>query len=438
MKLLFAKTAEGVKFYPITIADGVIYKPATGDAVKLNEFLDSIDYSGKADKVSGATNGNFAGLDSNGNLTDSGYKASDFQAAGDYKTVQTAVADPTASGNAAAFIDSITQDTNGVITVTKKNVQNASAEQAGLMSSTDYSKLSALPTNSELETSLGGKADKVASATNGNFAGLDSNGNLTDSGSKASDFATAAQGGKADTAVQSVALEGGTNNGTVKLTVDGTATDNIAVTGLGSAAYENTTAFDAAGAAATAKSEVIGEATDASSASTIYGAKKKAEEEAAAVLGTSDDTASANTVYGAKAYADSLVVGGVIYKGTVNGTTSVLPTEGYKQGWEYAVTVAGTYAGKACDAGDFLIANKDYASGATAANDWDIKQGTVAVTNAGADLVIGTATQIATVEGVNITVKQVEDMTKIEAEACGDTSEYPDYSSLFTTPSAGE
>lgn len=93
---------------------------------------------------------------------------------------------------------------------------------------------------------ISGKADKVASATNGNFAGLDSNGNLTDSGSKASDFATAAQGAKADSAVQSVALAGGTNNGTVKLTVDGTATDNIAVTGLGTAAYKADTYFEPA------------------------------------------------------------------------------------------------------------------------------------------------------------------------------------------------
>ena len=53
-----------------------------------------------------------------------------------------------------------------------------------------------------------GKADKVASAVNGNFAGLDANGNLTDSGSKASDFATAAQGGKADTAIQGVKVNG--------------------------------------------------------------------------------------------------------------------------------------------------------------------------------------------------------------------------------------
>lgn len=45
-------------------------------------------------------------------------------------------------------------------------------------------------------------ANKVNLATNGDFAGLDSNGNLTDSGSKASDFATAAQGALADTAYQ--------------------------------------------------------------------------------------------------------------------------------------------------------------------------------------------------------------------------------------------
>ena len=38
-------------------------------------------HDGKADKVSGATSGNFAGLDGNGNLTDSGKKAADFAAA---------------------------------------------------------------------------------------------------------------------------------------------------------------------------------------------------------------------------------------------------------------------------------------------------------------------------------------------------------------------
>ena len=40
-----------------------------------------------------------------------------------YKVVQTAVSSPDASGSAAAFIDTISQDANGKITVTKKNVQ---------------------------------------------------------------------------------------------------------------------------------------------------------------------------------------------------------------------------------------------------------------------------------------------------------------------------
>lgn len=51
---------------------------------------------------------------------------------------------------------------------------------------------------------------------------------------------------KADTALQShqeVALASGTKNGTLKLTVNGTATDNIAVTGLGSAAYTESSAY---------------------------------------------------------------------------------------------------------------------------------------------------------------------------------------------------
>lgn len=48
-------------------------------------------------------------------------------------------------------------------------------------------------------------------------------------------------------AVQTVSLSSGTNNGTVKLTVDGTVTDNIAVKGLGSAAYTNSNAYATAG-----------------------------------------------------------------------------------------------------------------------------------------------------------------------------------------------
>ena len=81
---------------------------------KLNE--------GKAEKAASPTAGNFAGLDSSGNLTDSGKKPGDFAAASHTHT---------------------------------------------------------------------DKADKVKSAAAGHFAGLDSSGNPTDSGKKPSDFANA-------------------------------------------------------------------------------------------------------------------------------------------------------------------------------------------------------------------------------------------------------
>ena len=48
-------------------------------------------------------------------------------------------------------------------------------------------------------------------------------------------------------AVQTVTLASGTNNGTLKLTVDGKATDNIAVKGLGSAAHTNSSAYATSG-----------------------------------------------------------------------------------------------------------------------------------------------------------------------------------------------
>lgn len=161
------------------------------------------DVANKADKVSSATSGNFAGLDSNGNLTDSGSKASDFATAaqgalaetalqahqdisgkadksemsvvagtgndadkttitlksGTYATVltahqdisgkkdiQTAVTDPT-TGNSTStyeFIATISQNANGEITATKQAVRAASASQSGLMSAAHYSKVEAI------------------------------------------------------------------------------------------------------------------------------------------------------------------------------------------------------------------------------------------------------------------------------------------------------
>lgn len=117
----------------------------------------------KAEKVASPTAGNFAGLDANGNPTDSGKKPSDFAAANHTHTGKAdKVSSPTA-GNFAGL------DSSGNLT--------DSGKKPG-----DFAAASHTHTN---------KADKVKSATAGHFAGLDANGNLTDSGKKASDFANA-------------------------------------------------------------------------------------------------------------------------------------------------------------------------------------------------------------------------------------------------------
>ena len=52
---------------------------------------------------------------------------------GSYKVVQSAVSSPSASGTEISFIDTISQNANGVITATKKTVRDASASQSGVV-----------------------------------------------------------------------------------------------------------------------------------------------------------------------------------------------------------------------------------------------------------------------------------------------------------------
>jgi hypothetical protein len=59
----------------------------------------------------------------------------------------------------------------------------------------------------DLSAGLAIKANLVSGAVVGNFAGLDGDGDLIDSGSKTADFATAAQGATADTALQDITGE---------------------------------------------------------------------------------------------------------------------------------------------------------------------------------------------------------------------------------------
>lgn len=110
------------------------------------------------------------------------------------------------------------------------NVLNGTG--SGDMLSSTYDANSAVATAggiaSYVSTSISGKADVVSSPTNGDFAALNSSGNITDSGKKASDFAPAAH------AADALTYGGGTatNYGHVKLsdayqTSDGAASASV-------------------------------------------------------------------------------------------------------------------------------------------------------------------------------------------------------------------
>lgn len=170
----------------------------------------------------------------------------------------------TSLGKADSAVQKVTTGTtNGTISVDGKEVSVAGLGSAAYTHSTDYIPATKLGEIGE-KTIKGYVDDKVSGQDFSSFVkGTEvttgtANGTIAVKGAdvavkgldtaayaKASDFATAAQGIKADTAVQSVVT--GTANGTIL--VDNVA---VAVHGLGSAAYTESSAYDTAGAAAQA------------------------------------------------------------------------------------------------------------------------------------------------------------------------------------------
>ena len=78
-----------------------------------------------------------------------------YQPKGNYKLIQSEVKSPTVSGNATAFIDTIAQDANGKITVTKKNVNLSSKIDKANPTGTGYLSLNAAATPGSYSVATG-------------------------------------------------------------------------------------------------------------------------------------------------------------------------------------------------------------------------------------------------------------------------------------------
>lgn len=114
---------------------------------------------------------------------------------GEFKLIQNPVDTDNASGSGRGgplkTLVRLQQNGNGDITATFADIPTASASGNGLMTSELYSKLDALPTNTDLTALLNAKANKDADAVPGNFAIFDENGNPVDSGVSPDDMAPA-------------------------------------------------------------------------------------------------------------------------------------------------------------------------------------------------------------------------------------------------------
>lgn len=155
----------------------------TDSGSKASDFLTSSDITGKSDKVSGAINGDLAGLDSNGNLTDSGVVAS--------KVIQKVT---TATG---LLKDDGTVDTTSYAPANKAYLTDDTAETT--IDDADYFPFYDTSATGKRKTLFSSIVNKLKATfatlvtgtfTSGNLVSLDSSGNIADSGKSANDIVT--------------------------------------------------------------------------------------------------------------------------------------------------------------------------------------------------------------------------------------------------------
>lgn len=245
----------------------------------------------------------------------------------------------------------VNQNAYSSITANGGVVHSAESKQSALDIYTSGNiQVSATPDGIELTvTEDFGKADKVTSATSGNLAALDEDGNLIDSGVNAT------------TAGTDTKNTAGSTNDAAKLFIVGAKSQ-----AANPQTYSQTNAYITAGKVYSNAKEVVNLSDTQALTNKTYNGYTLAAACAKAV-DTSITSGSTSTNVPTTAAVEARITsaiqaaqsGAAMYQGAA--PTTFAPTN-YKSGYYWIVRTAGTYAGQTCEPGDMIFANTDSAT----------------------------------------------------------------------------
>ena len=316
---------------------------------RLNKPLEYIPGDGKVNQIlSVSNNGQATWLDIP-SIEDLGGATKDHTHDATYKKIQTAVFSPAASSTDISFIDTVSQDTQGKITATKKTVRDASKTQSGVVST-------------GAQTFAGNKTFEGKVVLNkGASAYVTGNADLVfNTASANTDYAeiyTAPHGTNANKTRPLVLNANANGSGNVGIGIT-QPTEKLEVNGNVKATQFKGNA-DTADKWKTARKLTIGSVDKNVDGSAnvswtldeinVY-SKNDIDNKLSALLGAND---------------------ALVFKGIIDGKHP-LPTANYEVGHTYRVNEAGTYAGQKCEQGDLIICIADALS--TSTPHWTVAQ----------------------------------------------------------------
>ena len=287
-----------------------------------------------------------------------------------YKKIQTAVSSPEVSTTDTdiSFIDTISQDTQGKITATKKTVRDASASQSGVVSTGTQTFAGEKTLNNKTHFSKGFdlKTDSGNAQFNANTVSVNSGTDYVD--------------------LYVSTINGGNSNKTRPLVLNANS-NGYGNVGIGITQPTEKLEVDGNVKAAQFKGNLDGNANTADSWKTarklIIGSAEKEVDGSADVNWSLDDIGAAaenhthDDLYYTETEIDTklnALLGAndaLVFKGIIDGEHP-LPTTGYEVGHTYRVNTTGTYAGQKCEQGDLIICIADALS--TSTPHWTVAQ----------------------------------------------------------------